>query len=94
MIAEKMNGNDVLARQLGAVMTEQKSEKPKGEGSAVVFLPKEPGMAQAIESPRPRRRKKADHMVDAIRRRVERFGGVELELPPRGSIPEPFNFDQ
>jgi hypothetical protein len=41
MIAEKMNGNDVLARQLGAVMTEQKSEKPKGEGSAVVFLPKE-----------------------------------------------------
>jgi plasmid stability protein len=30
--------------------------------------------------------KPSEHLVDRIRRRVEKFGGVELELPPRGPI--------
>jgi antitoxin FitA len=34
----------------------------------------------------------AEHWVDKVRRRVEEFGGVELELPPRGPIPDPPNF--
>jgi antitoxin FitA len=34
----------------------------------------------------------SEHFVDKIRRRVEMFGGVELELPPRGPIREPPDF--
>jgi plasmid stability protein len=34
----------------------------------------------------------SEHLVDRIRRRVEQFGGVELELPPRGLIREPPDF--
>ena len=30
----------------------------------------------------------------AIRARVEPFGGVELEMPPREPQPEPLNFDE
>jgi len=33
-----------------------------------------------------------DNLADAIRRRVEPFGGVELELPPRGPLREPPDF--
>jgi plasmid stability protein len=33
-----------------------------------------------------------DNLADAIRRRVEPFGGFELELPPRGPIREPPDF--
>ena len=32
-------------------------------------------------------------LVTAIRARFEPLGGVELELPPRGPIPEPPRFD-
>jgi plasmid stability protein len=32
------------------------------------------------------------NLADAIRELVEPFGGVELELPPRGPMPEPPNF--
>jgi plasmid stability protein len=33
-----------------------------------------------------------DNLADRIRRRIEPFGGVELELPPRGPIREPPDF--
>jgi hypothetical protein len=32
------------------------------------------------------------NLADAIRELVEPFGGVELELPPRGPMHEPANF--
>jgi plasmid stability protein len=32
------------------------------------------------------------NLADRIRRRVEPLGGIELELPPRGSIREPPDF--
>lgn len=31
-------------------------------------------------------------LVKAVRARVERFGGIELELPPRGQMREPPDF--
>ena len=31
----------------------------------------------------------AENLADAIRRRVEPFGGFELSLPPRGAMREP-----
>ncbi len=34
----------------------------------------------------------AENLADAIRRRVEPFGGVELPLPPRGPMREPPDF--
>jgi antitoxin FitA len=34
----------------------------------------------------------ARHLVDAIRELIEPLGGVELELPPRGSMREPPDF--
>jgi plasmid stability protein len=34
------------------------------------------------------------HWVDAIRRRVERFGGIDLPVVPRGPIPEPPKFEE
>ena len=34
----------------------------------------------------------AGNLADAIRRRVERLGGVELALPVRGPMPEPPDF--
>jgi plasmid stability protein len=33
-----------------------------------------------------------ENLADAIRELVEPLGGVELELPPRGPMPEPPNF--
>jgi antitoxin FitA len=33
-------------------------------------------------------------LVEAIRRRVESFGGVELEIAPREPIREPVDLDQ
>lgn len=36
---------------------------------------------------------RSEHFVARIRRRVERFGGVELELPPRGPLRDPPNFE-
>ncbi|THF59404.1 FitA-like ribbon-helix-helix domain-containing protein [Pseudothauera rhizosphaerae] len=33
-------------------------------------------------------------LVKAVRARVERFGGVELELPPRTPVPEPPDFGE
>jgi plasmid stability protein len=33
-----------------------------------------------------------DNLADAIRRRVEPFGGIELEPPPRGPLREPPDF--
>jgi hypothetical protein len=32
------------------------------------------------------------HWVDAIRSRVELFGGIDLPLIPRGPIPDPPKF--
>ena len=32
------------------------------------------------------------NLVDRIRQRVEPLGGIEFELPPRGSISEPPDF--
>jgi antitoxin FitA len=32
------------------------------------------------------------NLADRIRRRIEPLGGIELELPPRGSIREPPDF--
>ena len=34
------------------------------------------------------------HLVDAIRRRVELVGGLDLPAIPRGPIPEPPNLDE
>jgi plasmid stability protein len=34
----------------------------------------------------------AGNLADAIRRRIERFGGVELALPVRGPMREPPDF--
>ena len=34
----------------------------------------------------------SEHWVNKVRRRVETFGGVDLELPPRGPIREPPDF--
>jgi plasmid stability protein len=34
----------------------------------------------------------AGNLVDAIRRRIEPLGGVELPLPPRGLVREPPDF--
>jgi antitoxin FitA len=34
----------------------------------------------------------AGNLADAIRRRVEPLGGVELQLPPRGPVREPPDF--
>ena len=33
-----------------------------------------------------------ENLADAIRRRVEPFGGIELELPPRGPLRDPPDF--
>jgi antitoxin FitA len=33
-------------------------------------------------------------LVDAIRARIEPFGGVELEIAPREAIREPIEFDK
>jgi len=41
---------------------------------------------------RPKRAKK-ENLADAIRRYVEPFGGVELKIPPRTSMPVPPKFD-
>jgi plasmid stability protein len=35
---------------------------------------------------------RSGNLVDAIRRRVEPLGGVELQLPPRGPVREPPDF--
>jgi plasmid stability protein len=32
------------------------------------------------------------HLVDALRELAESFGGIELELPPRGPVREPPDF--
>jgi antitoxin FitA len=34
-----------------------------------------------------------DNLADRIRRRVEPLGGIELELPPRGPLREPPDFE-
>jgi plasmid stability protein len=34
----------------------------------------------------------AENLADAIRRRIEPLGGVELELPLRGPMREPLDF--
>jgi hypothetical protein len=34
------------------------------------------------------------HLVDAIRRRVEPLGGVELPTTPRGPVPEPLKLEE
>jgi plasmid stability protein len=34
----------------------------------------------------------AENLADAIRRRVEPFGGFEMQLPPRGPVREPPDF--
>jgi plasmid stability protein len=36
--------------------------------------------------------KPSGHWVDRIREIVEPLGGIQLELPPRGPIPEPPDF--
>jgi plasmid stability protein len=33
------------------------------------------------------------HFVDAIRKRIERIGGIDLELPPRTPMRDPPKFD-
>ena len=33
-----------------------------------------------------------DNLFDAIRRRIEPLGGVDLEIPPRGPMREPPDF--
>lgn len=33
-----------------------------------------------------------DNLADRIRARIEPLGGVELELPPRGPLPDPPDF--
>jgi plasmid stability protein len=38
-------------------------------------------------------RDEGPHFVDAIRKRFKRFGGVELELPPRTPVREPPSFE-
>jgi len=35
----------------------------------------------------------AGNLADAIRRRFEPLGGVELKIPPRGKLREPPRFD-
>jgi antitoxin FitA len=35
---------------------------------------------------------RAGNLADAIRRRLEPLGGVELQLPSRGPIPQPPDF--
>ena len=35
---------------------------------------------------------RAGNLADAIRRRVEPLGGVDLQLPPRGTVREPPDF--
>jgi antitoxin FitA len=35
----------------------------------------------------------SEHWVNKIRRRVETIGGVDLELPPRGPLPDPPDFE-
>jgi antitoxin FitA len=34
-----------------------------------------------------------DNLADRIRRRVEPLGGIELELPPRGPLRDPPDFE-
>jgi plasmid stability protein len=34
------------------------------------------------------------HLVDAIRRRIEPLGGVDLPVVPRDPVPEPLKLDQ
>ena len=34
------------------------------------------------------------HLVDAIRRRIQPLGGVDLPVMPRGPIPKPPSLDQ
>jgi plasmid stability protein len=34
------------------------------------------------------------HLVDAIRRRIEPLGGVDLPVVPRDPVPEPLTLDQ
>ena len=36
---------------------------------------------------------RAGNLADAIRRRVEPLGGVDLQLPPRGPVREPPDFE-
>ena len=40
----------------------------------------------AIEAPK---KEQPKDLAEAIRRRFAPFGGVKLEIPPRGPIPEP-----
>jgi len=35
---------------------------------------------------------KEEHLVDWIRRRVKRYGGGDIPIPPRGPLPEPPDF--
>ena len=37
---------------------------------------------------------RATNLFDAIRRRIEPLGGVDLEIPPREPIREPPRFDE
>jgi antitoxin FitA len=37
---------------------------------------------------------KEEHLVDAIRRRVEAVGGIDIELPPRSPMREPIDFGE
>ncbi len=43
--------------------------------------------ALSTEAAKPR------NLFDAIRARVEPFGGVDLEIPPREPLPPPIDFD-
>lgn len=36
----------------------------------------------------------SDNLVASIRRKVEKFGGVDLELPPRSFVGEPIDFGE
>lgn len=45
-------------------------------------------LRDAVGNAAPRR-----DLVKSIRARVEAVGGVELELPERGSMPDPVRFD-
>jgi hypothetical protein len=35
-----------------------------------------------------------ENLVDAIRRRFAKYGGVELEIPPRDGVREPPDFTE